>query len=114
METKLPVPAGSAPQSFLSKFGDKISAVLHGFDRVRLRGTVRELYCPQVMEAYLSKQHLLLKEFDKLVFRTTGAVKAATEAFAQSWSRPMEYVASQRSKEAIAREIAARDGVGEG
>lgn len=115
MKTELPFPAGSAPQSFVSKFGDQISAILHGFDRVRLRGTVRELYCPQVMEAYLSKQHILLKEFEQLVSRTTGALKAATLAFAQKWSRPVEYVASsQRSKEELAREIAQRDGINEG
>jgi hypothetical protein len=115
MKTELPLSAGSAPQSFVSKFGDQISAILHGFDRVRLRGTVRELYCPQVMEAYLSKQHILFKDFGQLVTRTTAALKAATEAFAQKWSRPVEYVASsQRSKEEIAREIAQRDGIDEG
>jgi len=115
MKTELPLSAGSAPQSFVSKFGDQISAILHGFDRIRLRGTIRELYCPQVMEAYLSKQHILLKEFDQLVSRTTGSLKAAAVAFARQWSRPVEYVASsQRSKEELAREIARRDGINEG
>jgi hypothetical protein len=37
--------------------------ILHGFDRVRLRGTLRQLYCAKVMEAYLSVQHILLKQF---------------------------------------------------
>jgi len=104
-----------ASSLFESKFAGQFSAILHGFDRLRLRGTLRQLYCPRVMAAYLNSQRVLLKEFNELAERTTGALKAAAEAFAREWKRPVEYLnSSQRSKEEIAREIATRDGVREG
>jgi hypothetical protein len=105
----------NAADTFISKFSARVRGVLHGFDRLRLRGTLPQLYCPTVMAAYLNARGVLLKDFGKLVESTSAAVHAATEAFAQRWQRPVEYVSSsQRSKEQLAREIAARDGVEEG
>jgi hypothetical protein len=92
-----------------------MSGVLEGFDRLRLRGTLRQLYRASVMEAYLNAKRVLIKDFGALAERTTESVKAAAGAFAERWQRPVEYVASsQRSKEELAREIARRDGIEEG
>lgn len=89
--------------------------ILHGFDRLRLRGTLRQLYCSTVMEAYLSVQHILLKQFGALVGATSRKVKQATEALATKWGRPLVYVGSSaQSKEEIARGIAQRDGIRQG
>jgi len=89
--------------------------ILHGFDRLRLRGTLRQLYCPRVMEAYLSAQHILLKQFGALVEATSRQVKQATEALATKWGRPLVYVnSSAQSKEDLARRIAQRDGIKQG
>jgi hypothetical protein len=105
----------NASGSFLSQLGDKVSAVLHGFDRLRLRGTLRELYCPTVMEAYLCAQHLRYRDYGALVEKLTAKVKASAEALAAKLSRPVIYLASSaRSKEQEAREIAAREGIEEG
>ncbi len=82
---------------------------------MRFRGTLRQLYCPQVMESYLSVCHILLKDFGQLVQKTTEAVKARAKALAEKLGRPMVYVpSSQISKEEEARKIAARDRVTEG
>jgi len=114
MKTKT-LPAHSQPHPFLSKFTGQISGMLEGFDRLWLRGTLRELYCPHVMESYLNAQRILLKDFGELVERTTRSVRAAATAFAESWNRPVQYLASpQRSKEGVARELAQRDGISEG
>ena len=114
MKTKT-LPAHSQPHPFLSKFTGQISGMLEGFDRLWLRGTLRELYCPHVMESYLNAQRILLKDFGELVERTTRSVRAAATAFAESWNRPVQYLASpQRSKEGVARELAQRDGITEG
>lgn len=103
------------PSCFTSKLGGQISGVLEGFDRIRLRGTLRQLYSSSVMEAYLNARRVLIKDFGELAERTTGALKAAARAFAERWNRPVEYLASsQRSKEELAREIAGRDGIEEG
>jgi hypothetical protein len=89
--------------------------ILHGFDRLRLRGTLRQLYCPKVMEAYLSAQHILLKRFGALVEDTSRMVKQATEALAAKLNRPLVYVnSSARSKEEMARQIAQADGIKQG
>jgi len=104
---------GSA--TFVSKFGDQISGILHGFDRLRLRGTLRSLYSHDVMEAYLNTQGILIKDFGKFVEKTSAAVRAAAHAFAASWQRPVHHLnSSQFTKEEVARRIAQEDGVHEG
>jgi hypothetical protein len=111
MKTKHSNGRASAPK-FVSRFADRVSGVLEGFDRLRLRGTLRQLYCPTVMEAYVCARHMMYRDFKALAERTTAAVKTATEAFAARFGRPMVYVGScAQSKEDLAREIAKRDGI---
>jgi len=55
-----PTVAG-VPPAFLNRFGDSITGVLSGFDRLRLRGTLRHLFQPTVMEAYLNACRVLIK-----------------------------------------------------
>ena len=40
-----PIPHG-VPESFYSKFGHHVTAILSGFDRIRFRGTLRMLFEP--------------------------------------------------------------------
>lgn len=104
---------GSA--SFLSKLAGKVSGILHGFDRLRLRGTLRPLYGAGVMETYLGVQHILLKDFAKFMEKTSASVRAAAHAFAASRQRPVQFVRSaQLSKEQLARQIARQDGIEQG
>jgi hypothetical protein len=51
---KTTTPATGVSVEFLNRFGDKILGTLSGFDRLRLRGTLRHLFQPSVMEAYLN------------------------------------------------------------
>jgi hypothetical protein len=105
----------SVSNFFIQKYASSIIGVLSGFDRLRFRGTLRQLYCPQVMESYLSVCHILLKDFGRLVQRTTDAVKARAKALAEKTGRPFVYIpSSQISKEETARKIAVRDHVTEG
>ena len=39
---------------------------MSGFDRLRLRGTLRHLFQPTVMEAYLNACRVLIKDFGTL------------------------------------------------
>jgi hypothetical protein len=106
---------GSASNSFIQKHSATVLGVLSGFDRLRLRGTLRQLYCPQVMEAYLNACHILIKDFGQLVERTTVAVKAKARALAAKAGRPFVFVpSSQISKEDLARKLAAKDKITEG
>jgi len=100
---------------FIAKHAQQIMGFLEGFDRLRLRGTLRSLYCPRVMEAYLCAQHVKFKDFGQFVERTTDKVKAAAEALAGKLARPVVYVGSSGArKEDLARHIALRDGIQEG
>jgi hypothetical protein len=100
---------------FIAKYGQQISGFLEGFDRLRLRGTLRSLYCPTVLEAYLCAQQVKFQDFGQFVERTTNRVKAAAEALAGKLARPVVYVGSSGvRKEELARNIAQRDGVQEG
>ena len=105
----------STSNGFIAKYAQKISGFLEGFDRLRLRGTLRSLYCPTVLEAYLCAQHVKFKDFGQFVERTTHRVKAAAEALAEKLARPVVYVGSSGArKEDIARDIARQDGIKEG
>jgi hypothetical protein len=115
MQTKTSSPTSQASHPFVAQHQADVMGTLEGFDRVRLRGTYRQLYCPTVMEAYLSAQHILLKYFGNLVKSISQQVKKATETIAQKLGRPLVYVTSSaRSKETLAHEIAQRDKVQEG
>src|SRR5205809_2340293 len=64
MKTQSSIP-DSASNSFIQKHSSAVIGIVSGFDRLRLRGTLRQLYCPRVMEAYLSVCHILIKDFGK-------------------------------------------------
>ena len=103
------------PPAFLNRFGDSITGVLSGFDRLRLRGTLRHLFQPTVMEAYLNACRILIKDFGTFAQGLTARIKAAAYASAEQAGRPFRYLASsQISKEAPARQIAREDGVTSG
>jgi len=104
-----------ASNGFIAKYAQKITGFLEGFDRLRLRGTLRPLYCPTVMEAYLCAQRVKFRDFGQHVEQITAKIKTAAEALAQKLARPLIYIGSSGTrKEEIARQVAQRDGVQEG
>jgi hypothetical protein len=105
----------SVPESFQSKFGNYVTAVLSGFDRIRFRGVLRLLFRAREMEYYLSRCGVLIKDFKLFAEALTGRVKAAAYQGASAAGRPIHYLNdSQLSKEELARQIAQREGIGEG
>lgn len=107
---KTTTPATGVSVEFLNRFGDKILGTLSGFDRLRLRGTLRHLFQPSVMEAYLNACGVLIKDFGAFAQKLSAQVRAASYQLAQKLGRPVEYLRSnQRSKEQIAKQIAQRD-----
>jgi hypothetical protein len=102
-------------QAFLRRFAPFVLGALHGWDRVRFRGTIRWLTKPSGMMHFLWKQQVLLKDFVGFAKETTARLRTALEAAALEQQRPVEYLASSRlSKEQRAQQIAARDGIREG
>ena len=113
-EQTSPTVAG-VPPAFINRFGNSITGVLSGFDRLRLRGTLRHLFQPTVMEAYLNACRVLIKDFGTFAQGLTARIKAAAYAQAEQAGRPFRYLSSsQISKEDLARQIARADGVTSG
>ena len=115
MNPKTSPPFTGVPPAFLNHCGRSLTAVLSGFDRLRLRGTLRQLFQPTVMEAYLNACRILIKDFGTFAQGLTARLKAAAYASAEQAGCPFRYLpSSQISKEALARQIARKNGVTSG
>src|SRR5258708_23496908 len=110
----VPVSHG-VPESFYSKFGQHITSVLSGFDRIRFRATLRMLYQPSMMDRYLAYCGVGFNKFKAFAESTTAKIKAAAYLAAALAGRPVKDLDSaQISKEELARELAWRDKIKEG
>src|SRR5688572_9406800 len=102
-------------REFIAKHRDQITGVLSGFDRLVFRGTLRSISFPGGMRHYLHANDVLLKDFGSHVDRVSKQLKDASLGQAKALGRPVQFLnSSQVSKEEIAREVMARDGIGQG
>jgi hypothetical protein len=102
-------------KTFIQRFAQNILGVLHGFDRIRFRGTRRFLANVAGMLGYLWQRQVLLKDFKAFAGKITAEVRQAAEASALSQGRPIEYLHSNDlKKEDWARAVAKRDGIQQG
>jgi hypothetical protein len=102
-------------QQFIAKYGDRITGVLSGFDRLVLRGSLRAISYVRGMMGYLWASQVPLKEFAGHVEQVSRRLKEASLKEAGKKGRPVQYLtSSQEDKEAIARAIAHRDGIRKG
>jgi len=102
-------------EAFVERHRSEVIGVLHGWDRLRLQGTLRSLYYLPVMEQYLRKAGVLWKDFKRYAIGLTGRVCQAAEELSKQNQRPVIYLASsQASKEDEARRIQERDGIKSG
>lgn len=102
-------------KGFLAQHEDQIIGVTQGFDRLRLQGTLRSLYNPEGMAAYLQKAHVLWKDFKQYTTGLTQRMREGVEALARNAKRPVIYLPSSHTrKETVAKEIASRDGIDQG
>jgi len=104
-----------AMKSFLARHASKIKGVLHGFDRIRFRGTLRWLAYKEGLMKWLSRRSVLLKDFKEYAMSLTEQMRAETERIAEAAQCPIIYLhSSTTSKEDLAKQIAADNGVREG
>lgn len=102
-------------REFIERHASRVIGMLNGFDRVRFRGTLRLLANDDGLGAFLWRSKVLLKDFKDYALRITERIYKSVESVAGAAARPIQSVASSRTdKEALARQIAERDGVSQG
>jgi len=115
MQKKTSAPANHVLNPFIAKHQKDVMGILHSFDRLRLQGSLRYLYCTKIFEEYLSKAKVLCKDFKQFAKGLTAEVCQNAEQLASSLKRPFIYLSSSAiSKEEEAKKIVERDGIGEG
>jgi hypothetical protein len=102
-------------QHFIQKHRAVVTGCLSGFDRLVLRGTLRQLCHVQGMMTYLSMAKVLLKDFGRHAETMSRLLKEASLAVVLTAGRPVQYLESSRvRKELIAKEIMQRDQIERG
>jgi hypothetical protein len=114
MSTTLKTLTNEVAAAFVQQHQSDVIGVLHGWDRLRLQGTLRSLYYQPVMEGYLWQAGVLWKDFKRFATDLTGRVRQAAEKLAKRHHRPMIYLSSSTRKEEMARQIEERDKVDKG
>jgi hypothetical protein len=101
--------------SFIQRYAGKIIGQMSGWDRLRFRGTLRMLAHAAGLSRFLGYKGVLLKDFGRYAQEVSERTREASLEAARAAGREVVYVRdSQASKEDLAREIQARDGIKEG
>jgi hypothetical protein len=102
-------------QGFLQKCAACVTGVLHGFDRLRFRGTLRRIASAGGMGSFLACMHVLLKDAGQWMKQRSDEMEKASLKQADKLGRPVQYINDPSlRKEDVAMEIARRDGIEEG
>ena len=100
---------------FLERHRDRITGTLSGFDRVLFRGTLRSIAYVKGGEVFLYSHHVLMKDFGSYVVSRSQRLVEQAKQLANKLDRPYVYLPSSKtSKEELALEILARDGIKQG
>ena len=102
-------------RKFVQQHAADVIGLLKGWDRLRLRGTLRSVAHGKGLASFLVRSGRKLSDFAKYATWSSGQLREAAEKIAQRAGRPWQYLANPGvNKEAVAREILQRDGVREG
>jgi hypothetical protein len=100
-------------KAFLQRYAPMIQGVLSGFDRVRFRGTFRQIAHSDGMLKMLAVVRVWLKDFRNLVTATTTKLRDGIEQVADKAGLPVQYVASPAvDKEKLVDRLVQERGVG--
>jgi hypothetical protein len=90
-------------KKIIDKFGDKIKGVLSTFDRMIIKGHLREFFYDGGRNYFLSKEKILFKDFNKYAESKTNMIKSRAQELANNLDRPYLYLDSPKTnKENIA------------
>lgn len=98
-------------RQFIQRHRDQILGVLSGFDRLRLRGTLRLLTSVGGMMSYLSLAGVLIKDFMGYAEELTRRLRQTTEENAQATGRPVRYLPGATRKDELIEKIRREEGL---
>ena len=102
-------------KEFLQRHASDVTGVLSGFDRLRLRGSLRVLCNVGGMMSFLSAVGVLLKDFKQYSLDVTNQIRDAVVELAERAGKKVEFLpSSSQSKEDLARDIARREKIEQG
>jgi hypothetical protein len=94
--------------TFLSRFGQLVSFILSGFDRLRFRGESRRLNNARGVDSYLYQEKIRYVDFRDHCQALTQKLRQESERMAQEHGVPIRHLDSPNiDKEATARALAA-------
>lgn len=101
--------------TILEQFGNKINGIFSFFDRIIIKGHLRQFFSPSGKRHFLSENNILLKDFSSYANQVTSDLVSHVEKMAASENRPLLYLPSaQTSKEQAALQILMDNPVREG
>lgn len=100
-------------QEFAKKHAENIEGILNCFDRMILKGYL-PISWPDGMESFLRREKVLVKDFKRYVVKTSARVVEHAKTMANEQQRPFCHIRGKLDKEAMARDLAGRDGIKEG
>ena len=102
-------------QKFIDKYSDHIHGVVHGFDRIILKGYIGEFYYGNNFYYFLKKEEIKLKDFKGYAQKVTEQIKSHVSKIVSETQAYTEYLNSPKiSKEDIAKRVAKERGITEG
>jgi len=101
--------------TILEQYKDKINGVFSFFDRMIIKGHIRQFFSPSGKRHFLSYNNILLKDFPAYAQTVTESLCTHIEKIAADMSRPVRYLTSAKiPKEQTALEILGENPVEEG
>jgi hypothetical protein len=101
--------------TILEQYADKINGTFSFFDRIIVKGHIRQFFSPSGKKHFLSYNNVLLKDFSVYAQSVTESVCKHIEGLASSGKRPVVYLTSAKtSKEQTALKILEDNPIDEG
>lgn len=110
MKTETTFHHGRGVNDFVTAHGDKVTGVISGFDRLRLQGTLRALYLPEIFQHYLWRARVLCKDYKAHVAAVSERICASAETIARRAGLTVRYVrsAAARKEDLVAEALRER------
>jgi hypothetical protein len=102
-------------KEFVETFQNNIHGIIHGFDRMIIKGFVHGLYMGNGFYKYLSEEGVKLKDFKEYSINTSTSIKDHLERYIKTNNCYHEYLTNSKvSKEGTAKKIMEERNIKEG